>query len=82
MLLTWKLEKIVVSPEECVTVHNSSCSAQTSQTDDYYQNEIDRYLTNDIINKTYIIYTKNCYPTANITKRILITSKNNIFYII
>jgi len=47
--------KIVVSPEECVTVHNSFCSAQTSQTDDYHQNEIDRYLTNDIINKTYII---------------------------
>lgn len=58
MLLTWKLEKIVVSPEECVTVHNSSCSAQTSQTDDYYQNEIDRYLINNINYKTYYIKNK------------------------
>lgn len=48
--------KIVVSPEECtrekhVTAHNSS----GIETNDQYQNEIDRYLTNDTINKTYKI---------------------------
>lgn len=49
--------KIVVSREECttekhVTAHNLSSGIETN---DQYQNEIDRYLTNDIINKTYII---------------------------
>ncbi|KAF0712220.1 Uncharacterized protein FWK35_00026235, partial [Aphis craccivora] len=32
-------EEIIVSLDECVTVHNSFCSTQT---DDYYQHEIDR----------------------------------------
>jgi len=51
-------EEIIVSLDECVTVYNSSCSAQTSQTDDYYQNEIDRYLINNINYKAYYIKNK------------------------
>ena len=51
-------EEIIVSLDECVTVHNSSCSAQTSQTDADYQNKIDRYLINNINYKTYYIKNK------------------------
>jgi len=48
--------KIVVSPEECTTEkHVIAHNLSSIETNDQYQNEIDRYLTNDIINKTYII---------------------------
>ena len=68
MLLTWKREKFLYLQKNCttekrVTAHNSSSGIETN---DQYQNEIDRNLTNNINNKTYINYLKKQYILRNI----------------